>query len=330
MILSIESSCDDSSIALTSLDDKKIVFHKKISQELDHSKYGGVVPELAARLHAKALPQILALAKPYFPQVKAIAVTTEPGLSVTLVEGLVMAKALCIALDLPLLPINHLHGHIYSLFLEKDAQFPLGVLLVSGGHTQLLHVKSHEDMEILATTMDDSFGESFDKVAKMLGLGYPGGPIVEKYAGKGNANRFDFTVPLQRVSKLGFSYSGLKNQVRVTIESLGEKIPEKDKNDICASFQATAIKHLLHQLKRAFKVYKFERFAVVGGASANLSLRSQLEVLLDSYKMGDLLVAPLEYCSDNAAMIGRCAIEAYNQGGFVNLEDAQIRPKVTL
>lgn len=185
MILSIESSCDDSSIALTSLDDCKILFHKKISQELDHSKYGGVVPELAARLHAKALPQILALVKPYLPKVKAIAVTTEPGLSVTLVEGLVMAKALCIALKVPLLPINHLHGHIYSLFLEKESHFPLGVLLVSGGHTQLLHVKTHESMQVLATTMDDSFGESFDKVSKMLGLGYPGGPVVESRAKRG-------------------------------------------------------------------------------------------------------------------------------------------------
>lgn len=330
MILSIESSCDDSSIAITTLSDKKIIFHKKISQELEHSKYGGVVPELAARLHAKALPQILAQAKPYLPNIKAVAVTTEPGLSVTLVEGLVMAKALCIALNVPLLPINHLHGHIYSLFLEKEALFPLGVLLVSGGHTQLLHVKSHEDMQILATTMDDSFGESFDKVAKMLNLGYPGGPVVEKRALEGNANRFDFTVPLQRTSKLGFSYSGLKNQVRVSIESLGDTISEEDKNDICASFQNIAIKHLLHQLKRAFKSYQFERFAVVGGASANLALRTQLDKLLTTYKMGQLLVAPLEYCSDNAAMIGRCAVEAYERGAFADLEDAKVRPKVSL
>jgi len=330
MILSIESSCDDSSIAITSLENYEIIFHKKISQEIEHSQYGGVVPELAARLHAKALPQILAQAKPYFSKLKAVAVTTEPGLSVTLVEGLVMAKGLCIALDLPLLPINHLHGHIHSLFLEKEATFPLGVLLVSGGHTQLLHVKSHEDIQILATTMDDSFGESFDKVAKMLGLGYPGGPVVEKRASEGNANRFDFTVPLQRASKLGFSYSGLKNQVRVTIESLGQSLMEDDINDICASFQATAIKHLLHQLKRAFKVHQFERFAVVGGASANLSLRSQLETLLDNHRMGKLLVAPLEYCSDNAAMIGRCAIEAYKKGAFVALEDVKVRPRVSI
>lgn len=328
MILSIESSCDDSSIALTRLEDCQLVFHKKISQELDHAKYGGVVPELAARLHAEALPQILEETKPYLQEVKAVAVTTEPGLSVTLVEGLVMAKALCIALDVPLLPINHLHGHIYSLFLEQPAVFPLGVLLVSGGHTQLLHVKAHGDITCLATTMDDSFGESFDKVSKMLGLGYPGGPVVEKMAKQGDAKRFNFTVPLLRTPKLAFSYSGLKNQVRLAIEELGEKRDEQDTCDVCASFQATATAHLLNKLERAFKAHPFECFAVVGGASANLYLRTHLEKLVEKYRMPPLMVAPLVYCSDNAAMIGRCGVEAYKRGEFVGLDDVRVNPKV--
>jgi len=328
VILSIESSCDDSSIALTRLEDCGLVFHKKISQELDHAQYGGVVPELAARLHAEALPKILQEAAPYFPHVKAVAVTTEPGLSVTLVEGLVMAKALCIALRVPLLPINHLHGHIYSLFLEKPALFPLGVLLVSGGHTQLLHVKAHGEMECLATTMDDSFGESFDKVAKMLGLGYPGGPIVETLAKQGDPKRFDFTVPLRHTPTLAFSYSGLKNQVRLAIESLGDQRTEQDTCDVCASFQATATAHLLNKLERCFKTHTFERFAVVGGASANLYLRSRLEALVQKYRIPPLLTAPLVYCSDNAAMIGRCAVEAYKQSAFVELDDARVNPKV--
>ena len=329
MILSIESSCDDSSIALTRLEDCQLVFHKKISQELDHAQYGGVVPELAARLHAEALPKILQEAKPYFGDVKAVAVTTEPGLSVTLVEGLVMAKALCIALDVPLLPINHLHGHIYSLFLEQPSVFPLGVLLVSGGHTQLLHVKAHEEIILLATTLDDSFGESFDKVSKMLGLGYPGGPVVEAMAQKGDAKRFDFTVPLLRTSALAFSYSGLKNQVRLAIESLGENRSEQDTCDICASFQATATAHLLNKLERAFKLHSFERFAVVGGASANLYLRAKLEKLVEKYHMPPLMVAPLAYCSDNAAMIGRCGVEAYKREAFVGLDDVRVNPKVS-
>ncbi|NLC27886.1 MAG: tRNA (adenosine(37)-N6)-threonylcarbamoyltransferase complex transferase subunit TsaD [Campylobacteraceae bacterium] len=327
MILSIESSCDDSSIAITRIKDYKILFHQKISQELDHAIYGGVVPERAARLHAIALPKILSKTLSFLPEVKAVAVTTEPGLSVTLVEGLVMAKALCISLDIPLLPINHLKGHIYSLFLEKPAKFPLGVLLVSGGHTQLLNVKSHEEVELLATTMDDSFGESFDKVAKMLGLSYPGGPEVEKRASRGDTKRFNFTVPLLHTSKLAFSYSGLKNQVRIAIEKLGKDITKEDIDDICAGFQKTAIAHLLNRLERSFKIQTFPQFAVVGGASANLALRESLEALIKRYKMDELLKAPLEFCSDNAAMIGRCGVEAYKRNEFVEFDDAKVSPR---
>ena len=170
MILSIESSCDDSSVAITRIKDKKLLFHKKISQDEEHAKYGGVVPELAARLHAITLPKILEETKSYFKELKAVAVTNEPGLSVTLVEGVSMAKALSVALSLPIMGINHLKGHICSLFIEEDVRFPMDILLVSGGHTQLLHVTSLDHIELIATTMDDSFGESFDKVGKMLGI----------------------------------------------------------------------------------------------------------------------------------------------------------------
>ncbi|MDO9266376.1 MAG: tRNA (adenosine(37)-N6)-threonylcarbamoyltransferase complex transferase subunit TsaD, partial [Sulfurimonas sp.] len=147
MILSIESSCDDSAIAITEIATKKLIFHKKISQELEHSVYGGVVPELAARLHAEALPKILEECKPYFSGLKAVAVTTTPGLSVTLVEGVIMAKAISIALNIPIIGVNHLIGHIYSLFIEKEAVFPLTVLLVSGGHTQVMEVKSLKEIK---------------------------------------------------------------------------------------------------------------------------------------------------------------------------------------
>ncbi|NPA73716.1 MAG: tRNA (adenosine(37)-N6)-threonylcarbamoyltransferase complex transferase subunit TsaD [Epsilonproteobacteria bacterium] len=329
MLLSIESSCDDSSIAVTKIDDKKLFFHKKISQEIDHSKYGGVVPELAARLHAKALPKILEECKEYFKDLKAIAVTNEPGLSVTLVEGVTMAKALCIALDAPLVGVNHLKGHIASLFIEKEGVFPMITLLVSGGHTQVLFVKSFFEYEVLAETLDDSFGESFDKVAKMLGLGYPGGPVVEEYAKRGDEDRFDFTVPLYNSNRLAFSYSGLKNQVRLAIESIKE-LNEQDKADICASFQKTAVLHLLHKLKKILK----ERtknphiLSVVGGASANGYLRNRLERLSKDFDM-ELLLAPLEYCSDNAAMIGRYAIEAYKKSLFTDIDKIKISPKVS-
>lgn len=327
IILSIESSCDDSSIALTRIDDKKLIFHRKISQELEHSKYGGVVPELAARLHATALPKILEEIKEYLKDVKAVAVTNEPGLSVTLIEGVMMAKALCLSLNIPLIPINHLKGHIYSLFIEKNEEFPLGVLLVSGGHTQILHVKNYEDIKLLGATKDDSFGESFDKLAKMLNLGYPGGPIIEKYAKLGDEDRFDFTIPLKNSSEIAFSYSGLKNQTRLCIESL-KNLSEQDKYDICASFQKTASLHLIDKLKRAFKKYHFEKFAVVGGASANLYLRGKLEFLCESFD-AKLLFAPLEFCSDNAAMIGRAGVKAYELKKFVDINKIQILPKTT-
>lgn len=327
MILSIESSCDDSSIAITQIEDCKLVFHKKISQELEHSQYGGVVPELAARLHAKALPDILEQTKEFLPKLKAVAVTNEPGLSVTLVEGVSMAQALGLSLDIPLIPINHLMGHIYSLFIDKkEAEFPLGVLLVSGGHTQVLHVRAYDEVEMLASTLDDSFGESFDKVAKMLGLGYPGGPVVEEYAKKGDAKRFDFTLPMQRTNKLAFSYSGLKNQVRLACEELGE-LSLQDKYDICASFQKVAIAHLVHKLKKIFPNEGFKDFAIVGGASANLSLRTEIENLCKKYD-AKLLLAPMEFCSDNAAMIGRCSVEAYKKQQFVEIEEIKVNPRI--
>jgi N6-L-threonylcarbamoyladenine synthase len=326
MILSIESSCDDSSIAVTRIKDAKLLFHKKISQELQHSVYGGVVPELAARLHAQALPNILEEAKPFFKELKAVAVTNEPGLSVSLVEGVCMAKALCLSLNLPLLAINHLKGHIYSLFIDKPKEeFPLGVLLVSGGHTQVLHVKSYNEINCLATTLDDSFGESFDKVSKMLGLGYPGGPIVEEYAKKGDEKRFSFTTPLSKTPKIAFSYSGLKNQVRLCIQEQ-KVLDEQVISDICASFQKTATNHLLQKLKKIFQTYRFERFAIVGGASANHYLREKIEALCKSFDT-ELYTAELKFCSDNAAMIGRCAIPAYEQKKFVGIGDISVNPK---
>ena len=237
LILSIESSCDDSSLAITDIETNKLIYHKKISQELQHSIYGGVVPELAARLHIEALPKILEECVEYFPKLKAIAVTNAPGLSVTLTEGVTMAKALSISLNLPLIAVNHLKGHIYSLFIEKDEILPMTILLVSGGHTQIIEANSLNDMKVIASTMDDSFGESFDKVSKMLGLGYPGGPVVQEYGLKGDENRFDFPVPLKQSPKIEFSYSGLKNAVRLEVEKLENQedgITLQDKYDICA------------------------------------------------------------------------------------------------
>ncbi|MDA7817909.1 tRNA (adenosine(37)-N6)-threonylcarbamoyltransferase complex transferase subunit TsaD [Sulfurimonas sp.] len=326
MILSIESSCDDSAIAITDIKTKRLLFHKKISQELEHSVYGGVVPELAARLHAEALPRILEECEPYFKDLKAVAVTSTPGLAVTLVEGVTMAKAIAVALDIPLIGVNHLVGHIYSLFIEKETQFPLTTLLVSGGHTQVMEVKSLEEIETVAKSMDDSFGESFDKVAKMMGLGYPGGPLIQELAKDGDRKKHNFTIPLSQSPLIAFSYSGLKNAVRLAIEKADSKA---DYRDIAASFEHIATAHLTQKLKKYFKNVKPESFAIVGGASANLYLRGKIEELLEPHG-ANLLLSELKYCSDNAAMIGRVGVEMYEKKIFTPLWELNSSPKSNL
>ncbi|MDD3592873.1 MAG: tRNA (adenosine(37)-N6)-threonylcarbamoyltransferase complex transferase subunit TsaD [Sulfurovum sp.] len=319
MILSIESSCDDSSIAITEIATKKLLYHKKISQEAEHACYGGVVPELASRLHAVALPELLEETKPYFDRLKAVAVTNQPGLGVTLLEGIAMAKTLASLQKIPLISVHHLKGHIYSLFIEKETILPLLVLLISGGHTQVIRVESFERMEILATSMDDSVGESFDKVAKMMGLGYPGGPIIETLARKGDEDRFDLPVPLRNSKLIAFSLSGLKNAVRLEIEKLGgiEGMSEQDRCDLSASFQKAVKLHLLQKSKKIFASQPVKDFAIVGGASANQYIRGAYQKLCDEFGK-TLHVAPLEYCSDNAAMIGRYALDAYRKKQFAD------------
>ncbi|RAX54731.1 tRNA (adenosine(37)-N6)-threonylcarbamoyltransferase complex transferase subunit TsaD [Helicobacter sp. 16-1353] len=326
MILSIESSCDDSSIALSNIDNYKLLFHQKISQDKEHSRYGGVVPELASRLHSASLPRILENIKNDgfdFSKIKAIAVTNEPGLSVSLIEGVMMAKALSISLQIPLLAINHLKGHIYSLFLEKKAIFPISILLLSGGHSLILEAYDYNNIKLIATTMDDSFGEAFDKVAKMLDLGYPGGPIVESYALNGKGD-ICFPIPLRYSNEMAFSFSGLKNAVRVFIEN--KSLNQSIKSEICYAFQESAIKHIIQKSKKYMQYSNIKYFGVVGGASANKSLRMELEKLCIQFDK-DILFAPLEFCSDNAAMIGRCGIDAYHLGEFVSFMDLDISPK---
>ena len=344
MILAIESSCDDSSVAIMKASDFSLVHYEKISQEEEHAKYGGVVPELAARLHTAALPAVILRAKEHFKALKAIAVTNEPGLSVSLLPGIVAAKALAAALNLPLISVNHLVGHIYSLFLSEQIKLPLGVLLVSGGHTMILDISENGVISVLGATSDDSFGESFDKSAKMLGLGYPGGPQIQNLALKGDDRAYDFSLPLKGTKRLEYSFSGLKNQVRLAclelensripsensripsensripsenskIPSENSRIPSQQKANIAASFERVACLHIIDRLKLAFSSQKWARFGVVGGASANLRLRGMLENLCASYDC-ELLFAPLEYCSDNAVMIARAAVTKYHNKDF--------------
>ena len=248
MILSIESSCDDSSIAVSRICDYKLVFHKKISQDSVHANYGGVVPEIASRLHCVSLPAILRDLKSKVPlsNIKAVAVTNEPGLSVSLIEGVMMAKAISMSLNIPIIAINHLKGHIYSLFLESNIKFPLSVLLLSGGHTMILEIYNFYDIKIIGGTLDDSFGEAFDKVAKMLSLQYPGGPIVESYALRAKNHDILFPIPLRDRKDISFSFSGLKNAVRIYVDSI-KSISNDIKFDICYAFQKSAIEHILQK-----------------------------------------------------------------------------------
>ena len=343
--------------------DFSLVHYEKISQEKEHAKYGGVVPELAARLHTAALPEVILRAKEHFKALKAIAVTNEPGLSVSLLPGIVAAKALSTALNLPLISVNHLVGHIYSLFLSEQIKLPLGVLLVSGGHTMILDISESGVISVLGATSDDSFGESFDKSAKMLGLGYPGGPQIQNLALKGDDRAYDFSLPLKGTKRLEYSFSGLKNQVRLAclelensripsenskipnenskipnenskipsensrIPSENSRIPSKQKANIAASFERVACLHIIDRLKLAFSSQKWARFGVVGGASANLRLRGMLENLCASYDC-ELLFAPLEYCSDNAAMIARAAVAKYYNKDFC--ENLEMHPRSSL
>ncbi len=317
LILSIESSCDDSSIALTDADSLKLVEHLKLSQESEHKVYGGVVPELASRLHAVALPKLLEKLKSRFNDIKAVAVTTHPGLSVSLHEGVIMAKALSVFLNVPIIGVNHLKGHIYSLFIEKEANLPLLALLASGGHTQLIKVENYDKMELLATTIDDSVGEAYDKVAKMLNLGYPGGPIIEKLAKEGDENAFNLPVPMQNSPLVAFSLSGLKNAVRLQIEALGgaQNMNRRQICDLSASFQKSVLKHLLQKSKKVFKKVPYKNFAIVGGVSANEYIKNGFKKLCKEFNK-EFLEVQMQYTSDNAAMIGRWAAEAYRAKEF--------------
>jgi len=328
MILSIESSCDDSSLAITDIATGKLLHHQKISQEADHAHYGGVVPELASRLHAEALPVLLDGAKGFLLHLKAVAVTNQPGLGVTLLEGIMMAKTIATLQNIPLIAVHHLKAHIYSLFIDKEVIIPLLVLLISGGHTQIIRVSSHEKMEILATTIDDSVGESYDKCAKMMGLGYPGGPVIERLALMGDETRFELPVPLRNSPLLAFSLSGLKNATRLLIEESKAKegeLSHQTQCDIAAAFQQSVTLHLIQKSKKIFDKEPIKDFAIVGGASANKAIRTAYEKLCHKYHT-NLHLAPLEYCADNAAMVGRYALEAYQRGEFVSPDTIDITP----
>lgn len=308
-ILAIESSCDDTSAAVL-LNDQ--VLSNVVASQKIHEEYGGVVPELASRAHQQNIVPVVhqALSKANIDkkQLSAIAFTRGPGLMGSLLVGTSFAKSLSLALDIPLIEVNHMQAHILAHFIkEKDMpkpQFPFLALTISGGHTQIVKVNSYFDMQIIGETLDDAVGEAFDKSAKILGLPYPGGPLVDKLAQEGNPKAFPFPKP--KVQDLNFSFSGLKTAVLYFIQKqtkLQENFVEEHLADICASIQYTIINILIDKLKKASKSTGIKHIAIGGGVSANSGIRQALKEGEKKYGW-KTYVPKFEYTTDNAAMIG--------------------------
>ena len=308
-ILAIESSCDDTAAAVL-YNDK--VLSNVVANQLIHNQYGGVVPELASRAHQQNIVPVIdaALRKANIQkeQLSAIAFTQGPGLMGSLLVGSSFAKSLALALQIPLIAVNHMHAHILAHFIDEEGfdkpEFPFLALTISGGHTQIVRVDGFFDMTIIGETTDDAVGEAFDKSAKILGLPYPGGPLVDKYAQLGNPKAFAFTKP--KVPGLDFSFSGLKTAILYFIQKKQLENPnfiEENTNDICASIQHTIIEILMDKLKLAVKETGIKQIAIGGGVSANSGIRATLKEAEKKYGW-KTFIPKFEYTTDNAAMIG--------------------------
>lgn len=325
LVLGIESSCDETAAALVD-GERRIIAQRIASQDEEHAPYGGVVPEIAARAHADRLAPLIAAvlqeADVTLADCDAIAATAGPGLIGGVMVGLVTAKALAMASDTPLLAINHLEGHALSPRLADPAlDFPYLLLLVSGGHCQLLLVEGVGEYRRLATTIDDALGEAFDKTAKLLGLGYPGGPAVEKLAREGDAKAVPLPRPLAGSKEPHFSFAGLKSAVLRAVES-GQYADA----DIAASFQQAAVDCLLDRTRRALaRIDTPPALVVAGGVAANQTVRGALETLAAEYDMR-FVAPPLQLCTDNAAMIAWAGIERLPIRQFDPL-DVAARPR---
>lgn len=308
-ILAIESSCDDTAAAVLH-NDKAL--SNVVANQLIHNQYGGVVPELASRAHQQNIVPVIdaALRKANIQkeQLSAIAFTQGPGLMGSLLVGSSFAKSLALALQIPLIAVNHMHAHILAHFIDEEGydkpEFPFLALTISGGHTQIVRVDGFFDMTIIGETTDDAVGEAFDKSAKILGLPYPGGPLVDKYAQLGNPKAFAFTKP--KVPGLDFSFSGLKTAILYFIQKKQLENPnfiEENTNDICASIQHTIIEILMDKLKLAVKETGIKQIAIGGGVSANSGIRATLKEAEKKYGW-KTFIPKFEYTTDNAAMIG--------------------------
>ena len=315
MILGIETSCDETAAAVVT-NDGRVLSSVVSSQAELHARFGGVVPEIASRRHlelvAPAVRAALESAGEPLERIERVAVTQGPGLVGALLVGLSAAKAIAWALRLPLVPVDHLDGHLASLYLEPSpVEPPFTCLLASGGHTLLLAVRERGRSDRLGTTLDDAAGEAFDKGARLLGLGYPGGAAIDRVARDGDPQAFDF--PVAKVSGLDFSFSGLKTALLYTVRDLGPEEVERLKADLAASYQRAIVRALVERVRAAAEATGLDRIAVVGGVAANSALRALLP---------DAAFAPLPLCTDNAAMIASCArfVEALPYPRYLDLD----------
>lgn len=321
--MSIESSCDDTSAAI--LQDGKVLSNI-ISSQAIHAKYGGIVPEVASRMHQENISLVvdasLNTSGVSLSQLDAIACTAGPGLLGSLTVGLSFAKALSLSLDIPFISINHMKAHVLSHFIDDPKpSFPFLCLTVSGGHTQIVLAKDYDDMEVLGQTRDDAAGEAFDKSGKILGLSYPAGPEIDRLAHLGKPI---FNFPIPQIEGLDFSFSGLKTAILYFVRDEIKKDPDfilNHLNDMCASIQSTIAEILTRKIFAASKKYGITEIAIAGGVAANSGLRNRLSEL-GRDQMWNLYFPALQYCTDNAAMIGIAAYYQYLAGKFSSLDTA--------
>lgn len=334
-ILGIESSCDDTSASV--IYNGKVLSNVVANQEV-HAKYGGVVPELASRAHQQnivpVVQQAIEQAGITKNDLNAIAFTRGPGLMGSLLVGTSFAKSLALGLNIPLIDVNHMQAHILAHFIDEEGSrippFPFVCLTISGGHTQIVKITNHFEMEILGETIDDAVGEAFDKSAKILGLPYPGGPLIDKYAQLGNPKAFKFTKP--KVGDLEFSFSGLKTGILYFIQKNVKENPnfiKENLNDICASIQYTIIEILMDKLKNTVKQTGIKHIAIAGGVSANSEIRKRL-TLAEKHWGWTTYIPKFEYTTDNAAMIAIAGYLKYLNNDYSEISvTAKARLKVT-
>ena len=322
-LLAIESSCDDTSAAV--LRDDHLLSNVIASQKV-HEQYGGVVPELASRAHQQNIIPVVDAAIRQAgigkDEIDAVGFTRGPGLLGSLLVGVSFAKSFATALGKPLIEVNHLQAHVLSHFIDRGEpkpQFPFICLLVSGGHTQILLLKDYFDIECLGTTIDDAAGEAIDKAAKIMDLGYPGGPIIDRLAKEGNPDAYTFATP--NIAGYNYSFSGIKTSFLYFLRDRLKEDPdfiEKHKANLCASIQKTIVGFLLKKTERAALDYKIKQIAIAGGVSANSYLRSELQRICQKHHW-QAFIPPFQFCTDNAAMVGIAAYFKYRKGDFADI-----------